>query len=123
VSDVAPAEDYRLSVRTVAVVLAVLSVLCLGWANASQVTVHREGPNLDCGNTAQVALYGPDLPPDTPRPYISRRRCERAAIQRLVGWGLFGWGLLGAALLVPRRRVREVSYPVDDHLNLDRARR
>jgi hypothetical protein len=120
---VAPAEEYRLNVRAVAVVLAVLSVLSLGWANASQVTVHREGPNLACGNTAQVALYGPDLPAATPRPYISRRRCERAAIQRLVGWGLVGWGLFGAALLVPRRRVRQISYPAGEHLNLDRARR
>jgi hypothetical protein len=120
---VASPEEYRLNVRAVAVVLAALSVVSLAWANASQVTVHREGPNLACGNSAQVALYGPDLPPDTARPYISRRRCERAAIQRLVGWGLVGWGLLGAALLVPRRRVREISNPAGEHLNLDRVRR
>ena len=108
--------------RAVAVVLALLSVLSLGWANASRVTVTQDGRELACGTSAQVALYGPDLPPDTPRRYLSRRHCERVAIQRLVGWGLFGWALLGGALLVPRRRTRSVAYPAGETLALDRVR-
>lgn len=122
-SQVAVPEEYRLTVRAVAVVLAVLSVVALGWANLSPVAVHRSGPDLDCGLSAQVALYGPDLPPDTPRPYLSLRACERIAIRRLVGWGLVGWALLGGALLVPRRRRAEVASLAGEHLELDRVRR
>lgn len=117
-------EEYRRRMRAIAAALAILSVLALGWANVSHVTVHQDGPDLACGVTAQVALYGPDLPDDTPRPYLSRRACEQTALKRLVGWGLFGWALLGAALLVPRRERMEVA-PSDtgEHLAIDLTRR
>ena len=118
-------DEYRRTVRAVAIVLAVLSVLALGWANVSPVTVRQDGPDLKCGLSAQVALYGkPDLPPDTPRPYLSRRACEQLAIQRLVGWGLVGWALLGGALLVPRRQRAEAmpAETTGEHLALDLRR-
>jgi hypothetical protein len=117
-------EEYRLTVRAVAVVLAILSVVVLAWANASPVTVRQAGPDLKCGLSTQVALYGPRLPADTPRPYLSKRACERIAIQRLVGWGLVGWALLGGALLVPRRRRAE-EVPAEttgEHLAVDLRR-
>jgi hypothetical protein len=112
-------------VRAVAAVLAVLCVVALAWANVSPVVVHQDGPDLQCGVTVKVALYGkPDLPPDTPRPYLSRRACEQVAIQRLVGWGLVGWALLGGALLVPRRQRAEAmpAETTGEHLALDLRR-